>query len=123
MATAQLPTIHAAICCHGTLEWDRLLSASFIPGESTLMNNEAGELRMIEMADDILLASIIAHPQIIIHNANHIESADKNASNSFIVHIVLDGEGAIEQGKHTLPFKSGDISFRCLWEPSKVIFS
>lgn len=124
MITAEFPLLHSVINFHGTMEWDRLLSDSFIPGETALLSNRpAGQLRMVKMGEDILLADVLAHPQIIIHNVRHIESAHTDARNSFIAHIILDGEGTIEQSGHILPFKTGDISFRCSQEPSKVIFS
>ncbi len=124
MLTAKFPLLHSGINVHGTMEWDRLLSDSFIPGETALLSNSpAGQLRMVKMGEDLLLADVVAHPQIIIHNARHIESVHTDARNSFIAHIILDGEGTIEQRGHILPFKTGDISFRCLQEPSKVIFS
>lgn len=124
MLTTKSPLLHSGINVHGTMEWDRLLSDSFIPGETALLSNSlAGQLRTVKMGEDVVLADVVAHPQIIIHDAKHIESVHTDARNSFIAHIILDGEGTIEQRGHILPFKTGDISFRCMQEPSKVIFS
>lgn len=96
MLTAKSPLLHSGI--NGTMEWDRILSDSFIPGETALLSDSpAGQLRMVKMGEGLLLADVVAHPQIIIHNAWHIESVHTDARNSFIAHIILDGEGTIEQ--------------------------
>ena len=104
-------------------EWERLLSERFAPGRVTLSNRgPAGTLRLQPRLDRLWVARVSVWPQAIAHSARHLDALPADDRSLVVVHVVVEGRGVVEQSGMSLPFRAGDISFRNLAEPSRIVF-
>jgi len=100
--------------------WQSLLTKSMLPGQvQTSTTLAIGELGVSRLLGGGAIAFLSVAPQEIIHLKEHLP---RDKQEGFLIHIVLDGTGEIEQGGIRLPFGPGDISFRSTASPSSVRF-
>lgn len=108
---------------HPAREWERLLAERFLPGRVLLHGDgPAGRLDRQAGFDRLWLAQLSVRPQTIAHTAPHLGALPAGERAAVIAHAIVDGDGFIEQSGARLPFGAGDISFRNLAEPSRVVF-
>lgn len=108
---------------YGAAEWEHLLSRQFVPGCVTLAGGgPGGRLGRQARADRLWMTQLAVWPQSIVHTAQHLDALSAADRSSVIAHVVVEGEGFIEQGEAALRFQAGDISFRNLQQPSRVVF-
>ena len=104
-------------------EWEKLLDKTFLPGSIDVRGNgPAGLMDSQVRLNRLWLAQLAVRPQSIVHAAPHLRDLSTEDRTSLIAHVVLGGAGFIEQNGKCLTFKAGDISFRNLSEPSRVVF-
>ena len=103
--------------------WEHLLTQYFIPGRVELHGDSpGGQLQCQARINHVWLAQLSLYPQTIAHAPHHLGMLSREEQASVIAHVVIDGAGFIDQGGVCLPFAAGDISFRNLVEPSRVVF-
>jgi AraC-like DNA-binding protein len=68
------------------------------------------------------LAQLSVRPQSINHAVPDLGTLSAEVRASVVAHVVIEGDGFIEQNGTRLSFGAGDISFRNLAEPSRVVF-
>ena len=106
-----------------TLKWENLLAERFLPGWVKLQNNDlGGQLDRQARYGHLWLAQLSVQPQSITHAEHHLNALAAGERSSLIVHVVEKGSGFIEQDGVCLPFGPGDITFRNLDEPSRIVF-
>ncbi|MEJ2676688.1 MAG: helix-turn-helix domain-containing protein [Acidihalobacter sp.] len=104
-------------------EWENLLAENFLPGRVEVMGEgPAGHMASNPRCKRLWLARLSVRPQSITHTAPHLNTLSSEQRASVIAHVVIEGSGFVEQGGKRLPFSDGDISFRNLGEPSRVVF-
>lgn len=108
---------------HNAEQWERLLSEQFLPGQVMLADaGPGGCLAHQAQVNRLRIAQLSVWPQSISHTTLHLGALSDEDRSSVIAHVVIEGSGYIEQCGMISPFRSGDISFRNLAEPSRVIF-
>lgn len=108
---------------YSPLDWERMLANRFIPGQVSMCSGgPAGRIQTRPHTDYLSAAQLFVWPQTITHADHHIGSLPAHERSTVIAHAVIEGVGAIQQGSSYLPFKAGDISFRNLVQPSRVVF-
>lgn len=108
---------------HSAPGWEHLLTQCFIPGRVELHGDSpGGHLQRQVRINRLWLAQLSLYPQTIAHTPHHLDTLPVEERASVIAHVVIDGDGCIDQGGVCLPFAAGDISFRNLVEPSRVVF-
>ncbi len=108
---------------HSASGWEHLLRQHFIPGRVELHGDSpGGHLQRQMRINRLWLAQLSLYPQMIAHMPHHLDALAPEDRASVIAHVVIDGSGFIDQGGVCLPFAAGDISFRNLAEPSRVVF-
>ncbi len=104
-------------------EWEHVLSERFLPGRVIVDGDGSGGRVLGDVGiDSLRLAHLSAGRQSITHTARHLAALTAERRVSVIAHVVIEGGGYIEQAGARLPFAAGDISFRSLGEPSRVVF-
>ena len=104
-------------------EWETLLAKRFVPGQVVLEDGgPGGRLAQHAMFSRMWLAQLSVRPQSITHGAHDLGTLSAEERASVVAHVVVEGDGFIEQNGTRLPFGAGDISFRNLAEPSRVVF-
>jgi AraC family transcriptional regulator, positive regulator of tynA and feaB len=102
-------------------DWSRWLATIALPGDVSLSSGSTpGCLETTRLSTGGRLAHIQLNPQTIEHQHAHL-IATPNAS--VLVHIVLEGEGMIEQDGEALNFSAGDITYRTIQRPSYIHFA
>jgi len=105
-------------------EWETLLAERFVPGQVALKNGgPGGRLNLHTRLSKLWLAQLSVQPQAITHQLSDLGKLSSEVRASIIAHVVVEGDGYIEQNGTQLSFKAGDISFRNLAEPSRVVFN
>ncbi len=108
---------------HNAEQWERLLSEQFLPGQVMLADaGPGGRLAHQAQVNRLRIAQLSVWPQSIAHTTIHLGALSDEDRSSVIAHVVIEGGGYIEQCGKILLFRSGDISFRNLAEPSRVVF-
>ena len=102
--------------------WERQLTETFLPGQVLVRDNPAGRIERRVHLNRLLVAQLTVAPQTVEHAAAHLDGLSRDERSSLMVHVVMEGGGYIEQRGTVLPFRPGDISFRNLHEPSRVVF-
>jgi AraC family transcriptional activator of tynA and feaB len=103
-----------------TGSWQSLLSATLLPGQVQTSSALAiGELGISRLLGGGAIAFLSVAPQEIVHLREHLP---RDIQDGFLIHIVLEGHGEIEQGDIRLSFGPGDVSFRSTAAPSRVRF-
>ncbi len=104
-------------------EWEALLADRFVPGRIALQSaGPGGRLDQHARFSRLWLAQLSIQPQSITHEIPDLVTLSAEERASVIAHVVVEGDGFIEQSGTRLPFGAGDISFRNLAEPSRVVF-
>ena len=104
-------------------EWEDLLAERFVPGRIDLESaGPGGHLDQHARFSRLWLAQLSVRPQSITHEIPDLVTLSAEQRASVIAHVVVEGDGFIEQSGARLPFGAGDISFRNLAEPSRVVF-
>lgn len=104
-------------------EWEVLLTDKFLPGAvETMTEGSVGYMASESAHDRLWRTQISVHPQSITHTKSHLDRLPKEQRTSVIAHVVVNGLGFIEQDGSQLPFNDGDISFRNLESPSRIVF-
>ena len=104
-------------------EWERLLAERFMPGQVVLQDAGAGgRLDQHARFKTLWLARLSVRPQSITHALPDLGTLPAEERASVVAHVVIEGDGFIEQSGARLSFGAGDISFRNLTEPSRVVF-
>lgn len=104
-------------------EWERLLAERFMPGQVVLQGGgPGGRLDQHARFRRLWLAQLSVRPQSITHEIPHLGTLSAEERASVVAHVVVEGDGFIEQSGARLAFGAGDISFRNLAEPSRVVF-
>jgi AraC-like DNA-binding protein len=110
-----------AVC--GAAQWEKLLSTQFVPGRVALANSgPGGRLGRQTRAGQLWMSQLAVWPQTITHTAPHLGALSADDRTSVIAHVIVEGKGFIEQGGAALGFEAGDLSFRNLQQPSRVVF-
>jgi AraC-like DNA-binding protein len=101
-------------------DWARLLASVAIPGEVTLGSCQPpGALKAARLAGGGMLSHLDLAPQEVHHDQAHLP---RTSEQNLLVHVVLEGEGMLEQNGVQLPFAAGDITYRNAQLPSWVRF-
>ena len=110
------PTPHKPTgAVHGGADWERLLSRHFLPGRVTLAaGGHGGRVGPQTSAGRLWMTQLAVWPQTIAHTAPHLDALSAADRSSVIAHVIIEGEGFVEQGGSALSFQAGDISFRNL---------
>lgn len=118
------PTPHKPTgAVYGGADWERLLSRHFLPGRVTLAaGGHGGRVGPQTSAGRLWMTQLAVWPQTIAHTAPHLDALSAADRSSVIAHVIIEGEGFVEQGGSALSFQAGDISFRNLQQPSRVVF-
>lgn len=104
-------------------EWEKLLAEKFLPGSVEVAEEgPAGQMTPNLRCQRLWLTQLSVRPQSIAHTTPHLNTLTSEQRSSVIAHVVVEGSGFVEQGGMRLPFNDGDISFRNLEEPSRVVF-
>jgi AraC family transcriptional regulator, positive regulator of tynA and feaB len=104
-------------------KWERLLAEQFLPGQVMLADaGPGGSLAYQAQINRLRIAQMSVWPQSIAHTTIHLGALSDEDRSSVIAHVIIEGNGYIEQCGKVFPFQSGDISFRNLAEPSRVVF-
>ena len=102
-------------------DWSRWLATIALPGDVSLSGcSTPGHLETTRLSTGGRLAHIQLNPQTIEHQHAHLP-VTQNAS--VLVHVVLEGEGMIEQDGEALHFSAGDITYRTVHRPSYIHFT
>lgn len=108
---------------YSSREWENLLAKTFLPGSVDVEDaGSAGHINSQVRPNRLWLAQLTVRPQSIVHAALHLSALSTEERESVIAHVVVEGSGFVEQGGERLPFRDGDVSFRNLSEPSRVVF-
>ncbi|WP_079419195.1 helix-turn-helix transcriptional regulator [Thiomonas intermedia] len=108
---------------HSPANWAQLLSRRFVPGHIRLSSHgPGGHIEQEVRAGAMLMTPLVVQPQIITHTAQHLSDLTAEARDSVLSHIVIEGDGVIEQEGTALRFRGGDLSFRNLQQPSRIVF-
>ncbi len=108
---------------YSSREWENLLAKTFLPGSVDVEDDgSAGYINSQVRPNRLWLAQLTVRPQSIVHAAPHLSTLSTGERESVIAHVVVEGSGFVEQGGERLPFRGGDVSFRNLSEPSRVVF-
>ena len=103
--------------------WEMLLAERFVPGQVVLENGgHGGRLAQHARFSRLWLAQLSVRPQSITHGVPDLRALTAEERASVVAHVVVEGDGFIEQNGARLSFGAGDISFRNLSEPSRVVF-
>lgn len=106
------------------MRWERLLTARFGPGDIRLATEgPGGEVEQERRSGALRMTPMRLQPQAITHTSQHVATLQADDRASVLTHVVVEGEGFIEQGSATLPFRAGDLSFRNRQQPSRVVFN
>ncbi|CAM2153991.1 AraC family transcriptional regulator, positive regulator of tynA and feaB [Pararobbsia alpina] len=102
------------------VSWQSLLTESMLPGQvQTSTTLAIGELGISRLLGGGAIAFLSVAPQEIAHRREHLP---RDKQEGFLIHVVLEGVGEIEQDGVRLRFGPGDISFRSTAHPSSVRF-
>lgn len=108
---------------YGEADWERLLSRHFLPGRVMVAaGGQGGRVGPRTSTAHLWMTQLAVWPQSITHGAPHLDALSAADRSSVIAHVLVEGEGFIEQGGSALSFQAGDISFRNLQQPSRVVF-
>lgn len=108
---------------HNPASWEQLLSRRFVPGHTSLTSaGPGGHIGQEVFAGALSMTPLTLQPQIITHSAQHLSALSADVRDTVLSHIVIEGEGVIEQKGATLRFRAGDLSFRNLQHPSRIVF-
>ena len=108
---------------YGGMDWEQALSRRFLPGQVALAaDGLGGRVGPQTSAGRLSMSQLAVCPQTITHTALHLDALPADDRASVIAHVVVEGQGFIEQGGATLGFQAGDLSFRNLQQPSRVVF-
>ena len=104
-------------------DWEQWLAHRFVPGCISLdADGPGGLVGQAISAGPLRLTPLAVWPQTITHTAQHLAALPADDRASVLAHIVVEGEGFIEQGGAALRFQAGDVSFRNLQQSSRVVF-
>jgi AraC-like DNA-binding protein len=103
--------------------WELLLTERFVPGQ-VILDDEGpgGHLEQHAKLNRLWLTQLSVRPQSITHAVADLGTLSAEVRASVVAHVVVEGDGFIEQNGTCLSFGAGDISFRNLAEPSRVVF-
>jgi AraC-like DNA-binding protein len=108
---------------HNPANWEQLLSRRFVPGHISLTSaGTGGHIGQEVFAGALSMTPLTVQPQIITHSAQHLSALSADVRDTVLSHIVVEGEGVIEQEGAALSFRAGDLSFRNLQHPSRIVF-
>ncbi len=104
-------------------DWGRILERQFLPGQVSLATgNLGGSVEPAICVGPLQITHLSVQPQTITHTAQHLAALPTDDRAAVLAHILVEGEGFIEQGGAALGFRAGDLSFRNLQQASRVVF-
>lgn len=103
-------------------QWEMLLEKTFIPGTVSPRAETASRIEKSFKSNHLTIARLSANAQAIEHTTSHLQSVSPSARHSVLVHVILTGNGHIQQEGRTICFRPGDISYRNVSHPSRVVF-
>lgn len=95
---------------HGTSAhaWERLLADRFVPGQVVLDDaGPGGRLEQHAKFNRMWLAQLSVRPQSITHAVPDLGTLSAEVRASLVAHVVVEGDGFIEQNGTRLPFGAG----------------
>lgn len=106
--------------CRCQNQWKSTLDKLFFPGH--VYGTSGGRIERYFQTYRQVVARVSLFPQTVCHSSSDLQQVGRGERASIIAHIVIAGGGYIEQDGIRLSFSAGDISYRHLATPSRVVF-